>query len=358
MGQLETIERRNDDALALCFRIAAIAGCIMAGVVVALGAACLPGHGGAFVVRACAVCVFGGFAIAGYRRMERAGKPVEPSPSHADNGDEDQSKYVAATALGGALLGAAATFAVGCVNMGDNVRFYVGIAGLVASVCALVSWCKWYERDQVRLRAGQHSPASSPLVASCSSALVVALGLGACFSIRMAPLDGRAAYAVACGALVAIALAALCWWLTRTSAFVTQLDSLNQQLESTVNASNATKKKLSKMTQNYDTLMTRHRNELESNKEMAAEIERLRSEQQKPKLQGIDLVCSNITEEYRLSKRESDVLLLLARGWDRKSIAESLHVGVSTVGTHVMHLYRKLNVHGGQELIDFVRRYQ
>ena len=51
-----------------------------------------------------------------------------------------------------------------------------------------------------------------------------------------------------------------------------------------------------------------------------------------------------------LTPREADVLELLQSGRSNAEIAESLHVGVETVRTHVRRVYRKLGVNTRREL--------
>lgn len=48
--------------------------------------------------------------------------------------------------------------------------------------------------------------------------------------------------------------------------------------------------------------------------------------------------------ELDLSRRETEVLQLLAQGYSDKEIAASLHVGYDTVRTHVSHIFDKLHV--------------
>jgi DNA-binding NarL/FixJ family response regulator len=47
----------------------------------------------------------------------------------------------------------------------------------------------------------------------------------------------------------------------------------------------------------------------------------------------------------RLSARESEILALLAEGLPNKQIGDRLNISSSTVRTHLMHIYKKLNVH-------------
>lgn len=65
-------------------------------------------------------------------------------------------------------------------------------------------------------------------------------------------------------------------------------------------------------------------------------------------------LCSSIAMQYALSKRESDVLLLLAQKKTASEIAAELVVSTATVKTHVHNIYRKLDIHSRQELFEFV----
>ena len=53
-----------------------------------------------------------------------------------------------------------------------------------------------------------------------------------------------------------------------------------------------------------------------------------------------------------LSDREMEILTLLAKGRSKKEIADQLGIGVSTVVTHVSHIYEKLNVVNAPSAID------
>lgn len=55
--------------------------------------------------------------------------------------------------------------------------------------------------------------------------------------------------------------------------------------------------------------------------------------------------------ECELTPQELRVLRLLVEGYQYKSAAEALGVGVSTVSTHVKHIYEKLRVHSKSEAV-------
>lgn len=64
--------------------------------------------------------------------------------------------------------------------------------------------------------------------------------------------------------------------------------------------------------------------------------------------------CAVVVERYGLSRREAEVLGLLARGRDVPYVAEELVISKSTVRTHVKSIFAKTGVHSRQELIDLV----
>ena len=57
----------------------------------------------------------------------------------------------------------------------------------------------------------------------------------------------------------------------------------------------------------------------------------------------------------RLTRRELDVLRLIARGSSNRRIADSLHISHSTVATHVRNIFRKTGVANRTEAADFAR---
>ena len=59
-----------------------------------------------------------------------------------------------------------------------------------------------------------------------------------------------------------------------------------------------------------------------------------------------------------LSKREQDVIQLLAKGYNSKRIGEELQITEATVQTHRRNMLRKLKVHNSTELISWAYRVQ
>lgn len=64
--------------------------------------------------------------------------------------------------------------------------------------------------------------------------------------------------------------------------------------------------------------------------------------------------CQLVTDIYMLSRRESEVLNLLAKGFNAAAIQKKLYISEGTAKTHIRHIYRKLDVHSQQELIRLV----
>lgn len=61
--------------------------------------------------------------------------------------------------------------------------------------------------------------------------------------------------------------------------------------------------------------------------------------------------CKVLADDYDLSRRELDVLVLLMRGYDTNSIGEKLFVSPHTVKSHIYHIYKKMGVNSKQELL-------
>lgn len=68
----------------------------------------------------------------------------------------------------------------------------------------------------------------------------------------------------------------------------------------------------------------------------------------------IETACQSLATEYGLTNREREVMAMLARGHNGYHIRDKLSLSYNTVKTHVQRIYRKLDVHSQQELIDLV----
>ena len=70
--------------------------------------------------------------------------------------------------------------------------------------------------------------------------------------------------------------------------------------------------------------------------------------------QLLEAACDALSAERGLTEREREVLGMLARGHNGYHIRDELTLSYNTVKTHVKRVYRKLDVHSQQELIDLV----
>ncbi|MEA5019101.1 MAG: LuxR C-terminal-related transcriptional regulator [Gordonibacter sp.] len=64
--------------------------------------------------------------------------------------------------------------------------------------------------------------------------------------------------------------------------------------------------------------------------------------------------CETIADRYLLSRRETEVMFLLAKGHNAAYIQDKLCISKSTAKTHISHIYRKLDIHNQQELLGMV----
>jgi len=71
----------------------------------------------------------------------------------------------------------------------------------------------------------------------------------------------------------------------------------------------------------------------------------------------LKLACESIVEAQTLSKREGEVMTLLAHGRDVPFIATSLNLSRHTIRGYIKSIYQNLDVHSKQELIDFVESW-
>lgn len=66
--------------------------------------------------------------------------------------------------------------------------------------------------------------------------------------------------------------------------------------------------------------------------------------------------CRNIAAAHDLTPREEEVLELLARGRSASYIQKELFISLGTAKTHIRHIYRKLDIHSKQELLDLMEK--
>lgn len=66
-------------------------------------------------------------------------------------------------------------------------------------------------------------------------------------------------------------------------------------------------------------------------------------------------ICRRLGAEHGCTEREVEVLVLLSEGHGQKRIAEELFLSPNTIHSYAKSLYRKLDVHDRQEVIDLVR---
>ena len=82
------------------------------------------------------------------------------------------------------------------------------------------------------------------------------------------------------------------------------------------------------------------------------------AQEKEPVLRPYKNKCHEAAKKYCLTPRETEILLLLAKGRNAKYIGEQLYVTERTVKTHIYHIYQKMNIHTQQELINIVDNIQ
>jgi len=67
--------------------------------------------------------------------------------------------------------------------------------------------------------------------------------------------------------------------------------------------------------------------------------------------------CAAVAKLYQLSPRETEILGYLAKGRNAGYIQEELVISPHTVKSHIYNIYRKLDIHSQQKLMDFVEEF-
>lgn len=70
----------------------------------------------------------------------------------------------------------------------------------------------------------------------------------------------------------------------------------------------------------------------------------------------VDRLCDRVGERAGLTGRELEVIRFVARGRSRGVVARDLCISENTVKGHMRNAYKKLGIHGRQELLDLLAR--
>jgi DNA-binding CsgD family transcriptional regulator len=86
----------------------------------------------------------------------------------------------------------------------------------------------------------------------------------------------------------------------------------------------------------------------------AGETTRMKARDGEPRVCGPSRQCLRLANDHALSPRETEIMMLLARGRNAERISDILGISSHTAKTHICSIYRKLDVHSPQELLDMV----
>lgn len=64
--------------------------------------------------------------------------------------------------------------------------------------------------------------------------------------------------------------------------------------------------------------------------------------------------CAEVTSEYGLTPKETEIMVLFAKGRSSARIQEDLVLSRGTVTTHLRHIYQKMGVHNKQDFLDLI----
>lgn len=88
---------------------------------------------------------------------------------------------------------------------------------------------------------------------------------------------------------------------------------------------------------------------------MRARVSQVVSPGQASSIDPTERAIAVIAEQYALSPRESEIALLVVKGYTLPMIGEKLFISTDTVRSHSKGLYKKLGIHKKQELIALGR---
>lgn len=70
-----------------------------------------------------------------------------------------------------------------------------------------------------------------------------------------------------------------------------------------------------------------------------------------------DAKCASIAKLYQLSPREAEILPFLARGRNNAYLQKRFIISPHTAKSHIYNIYRKMDIHSQQKLMDFVEEF-
>lgn len=347
------------------FLVAWIAVAFAGALGIAAFVALAPGKTGAAGVKICALCMLAALVALAYTRSLAA----YPDGGRDSFGEALDSCGSASRNL--ALAAAALAFAAGfacCLGatlaqttLAVETRFALGMAGTLASVLAIVTWSKSAGRQ---LALHDPSDPKRPLarklgVRGAFCAALFLAGLAPCAGMSLTPLTDPGIWGASAGGLLFAATCACGLVLFHKPKSARQLDDMQGRLIEVAQEKDAYREQANTMASEMADLREKHEDALQANKQLNATVRSMRRERlEAAPAGGLDASCAAIIRDFKLSKREGEVLALLAHGRSRKRIADELLIEPSTVSTHVARLYRRLNVHSNQELIDYVKAYR
>lgn len=68
--------------------------------------------------------------------------------------------------------------------------------------------------------------------------------------------------------------------------------------------------------------------------------------------------CQEIIELYRLSPREAEVFMLIAKGRNAEYVQKELVISFYTAKTHIANIYHKLDVHSSQQMLNLIEAFE
>lgn len=73
--------------------------------------------------------------------------------------------------------------------------------------------------------------------------------------------------------------------------------------------------------------------------------------------EAFDAKCRSIAKLYQLSPREAEILPYLAKGRNNAYLQDKFVISPHTAKSHIYNIYRKLDIHSQQKLMDFVEEF-